>query len=174
MLAQQSAIGIFDLLGFSQEPYRIEAFDISTLFGNQSVGSMVTFIAGKPSKKDYRRFKIRGVHGIDDYQMMQELIRRRYSRVIQEKLDKPDLIVIDGGKGHLNCAHAVLTSLGLDIAMIAIAKGKELIYTIKSALPIALRKDNRELQLIQSIRDEAHRFAIAYHRLLRSKKMPQK
>lgn len=170
VLRQQSEIGIFDVVGLAKEPRRIEAFDISTLFGTESVGSMVTFIGGAPSKNNYRRFKIRGVAGIDDYRMLAEVIRRRYRRVVAERLDKPDLIIVDGGRGHLNVAWRALRSTGLTVPMIAIAKGQELIYTIKNKEPIALRHENRELQLIQRIRDEAHRFAVAYHHLLRAKK----
>lgn len=170
VLAAQSEIGLFDLVGLAKEPYRIEAFDISTLLGTESVGSLVTFIGGEPSKNNYRRFKIKGVTGIDDYRMLEEVMHRRYSRVVAEHLDKPDLIIIDGGRGHLNVAQRVLRSLGLAVPMIAIAKGQELIYTIKNKGPIAFSQDNRELQLIQRIRDEAHRFAIAYHHLLRRKK----
>lgn len=171
LLAKQSKVGLFDLLGFSKEPHRIEAFDVSTLLGTESVGSMVTFIGGEPSKNNYRRFKIKWVEGIDDYRMIQEVMYRHYSRVAREHIDKPDLIVIDGGRGHLNVASRALHSVGLAIPMIAIAKDQELIYTIQNKNPIALSHDNRELQLMQRIRDEAHRFALAYHHLLRKKKV---
>jgi len=173
VLAQQSKSSLFELVGIFQEPRRIEAFDISTLLGKESVGSMVTFISGKPSKNNYRRFKIKSVEGIDDYMMIKEVIHRRYRRVVAESLERPDLIVIDGGKGHLSAASDALRKEGLDIPMIAIAKEKELIYTIKHAQPIALRADDRQLQLIQRVRDEAHRFALAYHHLLRKKHLPQ-
>lgn len=171
VFAQQSTASLFDLIGLAKEPERIEAFDISTLFGEGSVGSMVTFLGGKPSKNGYRRFKIKGVEGIDDYRMIAELIHRRYRRLTTEGLAKPDLIIIDGGRGHLNVAYRALRSEGLDIPMIGIAKNQELIYTIKNAGPLALNKEDRQLQLIQRIRDEAHRFAIAYHHLLRKKKI---
>lgn len=172
VLAEQSTSGLFELLGLFKEPHRIEAFDISTLLGKEAVGSMVTFIVGKPSKANYRRFKIKSVEGIDDYKMIQELVHRRYRRVMLEALEKPDLIVIDGGRGHLHAALHALHQEGLDIPMIAIAKEKELIYTIKHTQPIALSSGDQALQLIQRVRDEAHRFALAYHHLLRKKQLP--
>ena len=171
VLAQQSKAGIFDFLGLAKEPYRIEAFDISNLYGNESVGSMVTFIGGKPSKNNYRRFKIRDVQGIDDYRMIEEVMSRRYNKVVRDHLEKPDLIIIDGGRGHLGVALRTIKRLRLNIPIIAIAKEQELIYTNKNTKPIALSRQNRDLQLIQRIRDEAHRFAIKYHHLLRSKKI---
>ena len=130
---------------------------------------MVTFVNGKPSKDDYRRFRIRGVDKIDDYQMLKEVLERRYGRVIRENLKKPDLILIDGGKGHLSVACKSLQGLGIEIPIIAIAKEEELIYTVSNNSPLRLTKDNQALKLIQHIRDEAHRFAVKYHRLLRTK-----
>lgn len=170
LLFQQSSRPDFYRLGLDKQPYRIEAFDVSNLFGNEAVGAMVTFIDGKPFKNDYRRFRIRMVEGIDDYKMIGEILNRRYSRVVKEDLTRPDLIIIDGGRGHLNIASQQLTDLGLHIPIIAIAKAKDLIYTVTEDRPIRLGRLNLTLQLIQRIRDEAHRFAIKYHKLLRKKK----
>ena len=171
LLSAQSKIRMADILGLDKEPECIEAFDISNLHGKEATGSMVTFVSGRPNKNDYRRFKIRGVKGIDDYKMLAEVLRRRYGRVIREDLRKPDLILIDGGKGHLGIARGVLRELGLNISIIAIAKDQELIYTVNNKNPISLAQDNEVLQLIQHIRDEAHRFAIKYHKFLRKKKV---
>ncbi|MFC1646096.1 GIY-YIG nuclease family protein [Candidatus Omnitrophota bacterium] len=170
LLHEQSRLDGWGALGLNKQPHRIEAFDISNLFGNQAVGSMVTFLDGRPHKQDYRRFRIRIVDGIDDYKMLREILNRRYSRVIKQGLIKPDLIIIDGGRGHLNIAWRQLKDLGLGIYIIAIAKEQELIYTVSKNRAVALNSDSAALQLIQHARDEAHRFAVKYHRLLRNKK----
>lgn len=156
-------------LGLKKEPLAVEAFDISNIGTNQTVGSMVYFYKGRPDKNNYRRFKIKTVAGIDDYAMIQEVVRRRYERLLLEKEKMPDLIVIDGGMGHLDAAHAVLETLGLNIPMIGIAKSQELIYTVSHRGPIKLARASKILQLIQRARDEAHRFALKYHHLLRKK-----
>jgi len=168
-LFAQSKPSLAIALGLAKEPRRIEAFDISNLFGNEAVGSLVTFIDGKPSKDNYRRFRIRMVSGIDDYKMLQEVVRRRYQRVIAEGLSQPDLIIIDGGKGQLTAASIQLAALGLTIPIIAIAKKEELIYTLTEKMPLQLARDSAALQLVQRIRDEAHRFAVSYHHVLRRK-----
>ena len=170
LLVEQSKSDSWDILGFKKAPRCIEAFDISNLFGKEAVGSMATFINGKPDKNQYRRFKIKMIQGIDDYAMISEIMQRRYYRVIKDNFVKPDLIVIDGGKGHLNVALKQLKILGLNIPIIAIAKEEELIYTIENDKPLKLDRDSHVLQLVQRVRDEAHRFAINYHRLLRNKK----
>jgi len=160
------------LLGFKRVPSKIEAFDISNISGKEAVGSMITFIDGRPSKDDYRRFKIRGVKGIDDCKMMKEIIRRRYERVKSEKLATPDLIIIDGGKGQLNVASSTLEDLGFErIPIIGIAKRFEHIYIKGRKEPIVFLQYSPVLHLIKRLRDEAHRFAIAYHHILRSKKL---
>jgi len=147
-------------------PRRIEAFDVSNIFGRQAVGSMVTFVDGRPDKSGYKRFKIREVTGIDDYAMMREIVRRRYDKA--EPL--PDLVVIDGGKGHLNCALEVLKALRLNLSVIGIAKEFEELFLPGKREPIILPPSSKALQLVQRLRDEAHRFAIGYHRLLRGKR----
>lgn len=156
-------------LGLKAEPRRVEAFDISSISGEFAVGSMVSFLNGAPDKDNYRRFKIRRVLGIDDYAMMREVVRRRYDRLIREKRAMPDLIVIDGGRGHLEAAFGVLKELGARVPVIAIAKKEELVYTMRQALPVKLARDSSLLKLIQRLRDEAHRFALKYHHLLRHK-----
>jgi excinuclease ABC subunit C len=155
-------------LGLSRLPMTVECFDISNISGQQSVGSMVRFVAGTPRKADYRKFRIRTVGEIDDYSMIREVVRRRYSRLMEEGKALPDLILIDGGKGHLSVANAELKKLGIkDVAVASIAKEHNHLYTLSRKHPIRLSPGSRLLLLIQRIRDEAHRFAITYHRGLR-------
>lgn len=151
-------------------PYRIEAFDISEIAGTGSSGAMVSFLAGRPEKNNYRKFRIKTVKGIDDYAMLREVLRRRYSQRGRKNIPAlPDLVLIDGGKGHLSCACAELRRLGLgEIPVITLAKRLETIYTSKGAV-LNLPRDSKVLHLLQRIRDEAHRFAISYHRKLRQK-----
>jgi len=152
-------------------PIRIECFDISDIGGRQAVGSMVTFVAGKPYKNGYRRFKIRTVKGADDYSMIGEVIRRRYSRLKKEGKKMPDLVLIDGGKGHLSVARTELQDIGLeDLPLASIAKEFNHLYVESRAYPIRLSPGSRLLLLIQRVRDEAHRFAVTYHRRLRNRK----
>ena len=161
-------------------PRRIEGFDVSNIFGREAVGSMVTFVDGKPFKDGYRRFKIRTVTGIDDYAMMREIVRRRYEKPRGQTLrgqtpegltptGLPGLVLIDGGKGHLNAALEVLRDLKLNLPAVGIAKEFEQLFLPGRTEPIVLPPQSRALQLLQRIRDEAHRFAIGYHRLLRGK-----
>ncbi|MCK5579975.1 MAG: excinuclease ABC subunit UvrC [Candidatus Omnitrophica bacterium] len=156
-------------LELPKRPEKIEAFDISNIMGQQSVGSMVSFLNGSPDKRNYRKFKIKDVEGIDDFAMMAEVIRRRYLRLKKEGLLFPDLIVIDGGKGQLSAACAELKSLEIETPIISLAKKEEEIFMPRRRKSIVLPKDSLALQLLQRIRDEAHRFAVAYHKKLRSK-----
>ncbi|MBI3324494.1 MAG: excinuclease ABC subunit UvrC [Candidatus Omnitrophica bacterium] len=149
-------------------PQRIEAFDISNIYGAFAVGSMVCFVGGRPFKAHYRRFKIEQVTGIDDYGMMREVIRRRYSGSLAEQLPWPDLVLVDGGKGHLNAALGQLRALGRSVAMLGLAKREERILLPDRKDPIVLLPTSPVLHLVQHIRDEAHRFAITYHRRLRA------
>lgn len=159
-----------EILHLAVLPKRIETFDVSNIFGQEAVGSMVSFIDGRTDKNNYRRFKIRTVEGIDDCKMMRELVRRRYQKLQEEKGVMPDLIMVDGGKGQLSSAWIELKNLGLGgIAVIGLAKEFEHIYTLKQKDPIALPRDSAALKLLQRIRDEAHRFAISYHHILRNK-----
>ncbi|MDD5019173.1 MAG: excinuclease ABC subunit UvrC [Candidatus Omnitrophica bacterium] len=158
-------------IGLAGKPRRIEAFDISNMAGREAVGSMVSFVDGVPDKGHYRRFRIKAVGGIDDYAMIREVVGRRYRRLARERASFPDLVVIDGGAGHLNAARAVLRQAGVRLPMIAIAKEEELIYTKKGRMPVALERSSPVLRQIQAVRNEAHRFAKKYHILLRKKKM---
>jgi excinuclease ABC subunit C len=156
-------------LNLQESPNVIECFDISHLSGSSTVGSMVQFRNGKPYKSNYRRFRIRNVEGIDDFAAIGEIVRRRYKRLKEEDLEFPDLIIIDGGKGQLNFAISELEKLNLKIPIISIAKQLEEIYIPGQSRPIMLQKKDKVLQFIQEIRNEAHRFAIKYNRLLRIK-----
>jgi len=159
------------LLGLDKLPERIEAFDISNIFGKEATGSMVSFYKGVPDKDNYRRFRIKTVAGIDDYSMLAEVVRRRYMRLKDEGLKFPDLILIDGGRGHLFTAKKAMESLGVEVPLASIAKEKEHIYIPARSAPIKLKEATPALNLIRRIRDEAHRFAVSYHHVLRRKKI---
>ncbi len=157
-------------LSLPRIPSRIEGFDISNISGKEAVGSLVVFQNAEPSRKDYRRFRIKTVQGIDDYQMMREVVRRRYTRALSEKEPLPDLVVIDGGKGHLAAAKLELDALNLeDLPILSIAKQHEHLFLPKREKPVIFPLSSPLLQLIRHLRDEAHRFAIAYHRRLHKK-----
>jgi len=158
-----------EALNLSVAPERIEAFDISNTSGKEAVGSLVSFYRGRPDKNNYRRFRIKEVEGIDDYKMLSEIVRRRYNRLKREGSLLPDLIIIDGGKGHLSITKKELDKLGLDISVISIAKRKEEIFSFNRKRPIVLPFNSVALQLVRRVRDEAHRFALAYHHILRRK-----
>ena len=159
-----------EVLKLPRPPQRLEAFDISNLGSDFAVGSMVVFEEGEPAKSEYRRFRIRTVEGQDDFAMMREVVSRRYFRAVKEDGVLPDLILIDGGKGQLNSAIDALKDLNLDkLLTIGLAKQFEHIFVPDKSEPIILQKNNPALHLIQRVRDEAHRFAITYHRKLRSK-----
>jgi excinuclease ABC subunit C len=151
-------------------PRRIECFDNSHFQGAETVSSMVCFIDGKPKKSDYRKFKIRTVEGIDDFASMAEVVERRYSGSLSTELPLPDLIVIDGGKGQLSASVEILDRLGLKIPIIGLAKRLEEVFFPNESLPFNLPKTSSSLKLLQQIRDEAHRFAITFHRQLRDKR----
>lgn len=155
-------------------PVRIESFDNSNIMGTSPVSAMVVFVNGKPSKKDYRKYKIKTVVGPDDYASMREVIRRRYSRVMRDGLTPPDLIVIDGGQGQVNTAKQVIKDeLGLDIPIAGLQKNdKHQTHELLFGDPlqvIELSRTSQEFFLLQRIQDEVHRFAITFHRQLRSK-----
>ncbi len=150
-------------------PMRVEAFDISNIMGHHPVGSMVSFFNGKPDKANYRRFRIKEVDGIDDFRMIAEIVRRRYRRLKDESLGFPDLIVIDGGKGQLSAASCELASLRVEIPILSLAKREEEVFLPNRRNAVILAAHSLALQLLQRVRDEAHRFAISYHRQLRRK-----
>lgn len=168
-------------LGLPEPPLRIEAYDISTLQGTNTVSSMVVLEDGLPKKSEYRRFKIRTVDGQDDFASMEETIRRRFKAYLAER-DKPisergnfsyppSLVVIDGGAGQLGRAVRVLEELGLEVPAIGLAKKMEEVYIPGRPEPLQIPRDAEALYLLQRVRDEAHRFAVDYHRKLRSKSM---
>jgi excinuclease ABC subunit C len=153
-------------------PRVIECFDNSHLQGTELVSSMVCFVDGKPQKSEYRRFKNETVNRNDDFATMREAVSRRYKRLIEEGKRLPDLIIIDGGKGQLSSAVQVLKELGIfeKLRVIGLAKRLEEVFFPHSAEPLLLPKTSSSLRLLQQLRDEAHRFAITYHRKLRSKR----
>lgn len=153
------------VLGLKSLPRRIECYDISNIQGTNSVGSMVVLIDGKINKDEYRRFKIKTVAGINDPASVAEVLIRRF----HNDWERPNLIVVDGGRTQLNAAERVLTALQIDIPVIGLAKRFEEVYQVGDSHVLRLPKDSPALFLIQRIRDEAHRFAISYHRKLRSK-----
>jgi excinuclease ABC subunit C len=169
---RRGALKIGDLqtaLDLPDTPHVIECFDISHLSGTSMVGSMVQFRDGAPDKKNYRRFRIRTVEGIDDFASIAEVVKRRYQRLSMEDAEMPDLVVIDGGKGQLSAALDVLNGLNVAIPVIALAKREEEVYLPGETLPRHLDPKGMALRYLQEIRNEAHRFAVAYHRLLRGK-----
>lgn len=161
-----------------ETPHRIEAFDNSNIQGTDPVSAMVTFIDGRPKKSDYRKYKVKTVEKPDDYETMREVIRRRYTRVLKDKLPLPDLILVDGGKGQMSAALDVLEDeLGLSIPLCGIAKNEkhktsELLYG-NPPEPVPLKRNEQPFYLIQRIQDEVHRFAITFHRNLRGKSATQ-
>ncbi|MBM3326987.1 MAG: excinuclease ABC subunit C [Calditrichaeota bacterium] len=161
-----------DILRLSTPPLWVEAFDVSHLHGVDSVASLVVFKDGKPHKSDYRLFKIKSFEGVDDCAAIGEAVKRRYKRLLEtENKQTPDLILIDGGLGQLNRAKQVLTELGrADLPVIGLAKRLEEIYIPGDNLPVGLPKSSSSLRLLQQVRDEAHRFAVTKHRLLRGKR----
>jgi excinuclease ABC subunit C len=173
-------------LRLKQYPQRIECFDISTIHGAHAVGSMVTFINGEPDKNRYRHYRIRTIDpsgGGDDFGMMLEVLKRRFARG-KEQADLPDLVVVDGGKGQLAMALAAMAELGIkgvDVVGLAkmrvqsaprsseIERSEERVFLPGQSNPVILRRNSNALFLLQRVRDEAHRFAITYHKKLRSK-----
>lgn len=173
-----------EILRLENAPFRIEAYDVSNFQAGETVGSLVVFEGGLPHKRGYRRFKMKWTEGPNDYAMLQEMLRRRFAmaREEQENLDKdeavpakwsvmPDLILIDGGRGQLNAAREVLFEYNVTIPAVGLAKQQELIFTPDSTDPIALPRDSHALRLLQRVRDEAHRFANAYHQHLRARRV---
>lgn len=153
-------------------PRRIECFDISNTQGTDSVASMVVFVDGKPKKSEYRKFKIKTVTGADDFASMQEVVHRRYTRLLEEGTALPDLIMVDGGKGQLSSAVEILGKLGqANQKIIGLAKRLEEVFVPGANEPLLIPKTSSGLKLLQQVRNEAHRFAITFHRTLRSKRV---
>jgi excinuclease ABC subunit C len=155
-----------DVFMLPEPPKRIECFDISHIQGAETVASMVVWEDGKMKNSEYRKFKIKGVIGVDDFASMREVVGRRYKRIQEDKLPMPSLILIDGGIGQLHSAAEALESLGIiNQPLASIAKREEILYLLgQENEPIVLERHNPALHLIQQIRDEAHRFAVTYHR----------
>jgi excinuclease ABC subunit C len=170
-----------EVLGLEDPPLRIEAYDVSTLQGTNTVASMVVLEDGLPKRGEYRKFKIRTVEGQDDFAAMEETISRRFKAYLAEQRKPvaeqgrfsypPGLVLIDGGAGQLGRAVKVLDELELDIPVIGLAKKMEEVYLPGRPEPIQIPRDAEALYLLQQVRDEAHRFAVTYHRQLRSKSM---
>ncbi len=173
-----------EILQLEMAPFRVEAYDVSNFQAGETVGSLVVFEGGRPSKRDYRRFKMKWTEGPNDYAMLQEMLRRRFAqaRSEQEQLDRdepvapkwsilPDLLLIDGGRGQLNAALEVLFEYNQSIPVVGLAKREELIFTPGRAEPLALPRESHALRLLQRVRDEAHRFANAYHQQLRQRRI---
>ncbi|MCD8205025.1 MAG: excinuclease ABC subunit UvrC [Clostridia bacterium] len=162
-----------DILRLKRYPKRMECFDISNVSGVDKVGSMVVFSDGEPDKSSYRRFKIKTVEGADDFASLKEMLERRFKKLgtdEEEKFPRPDLVIIDGGKGQLDAVKEVFDELGLDIDLVSLAKKEEEIFTVASSESVKLSHRDFSLQMLQRIRDEAHRFAITYFRNLHSKR----
>jgi excinuclease ABC subunit C len=168
--SQEILRALRDVLDLEVEPNRIECFDISNIQGSDIVASMVAFEGGFPKKSEYRKFRIRGVSGApDDFASMREVVTRRYRRLLEEGKELPDLILIDGGKGQLGAALAALAELGIgDQPVASLAKKEEALFVPTREEPIVLPRSSPVLQLVQRVRDEAHRFAIGFHRKARS------
>ncbi|HQT44508.1 MAG TPA: excinuclease ABC subunit UvrC [Candidatus Micrarchaeota archaeon] len=169
--AEPSIVALQAALGMEKPPNIIECFDISTMQGSQTVGSMSRFVGGRPDKSGYRKFKIKTVTGQDDFASIEEIVYRRYKRLLEEKRQLPDLVLIDGGAGQLASAFNALSRLNLDLECISIAKEFEEIYSAKFTEPLRLPRANPGLKLLQHARDEAHRFGITYHRKLARKEL---
>jgi excinuclease ABC subunit C len=172
-----------DVLGMRDAPLRIECFDISNTGGTEAVGSMVVFEDGLPKRSDYRRFAIKWAQGPDDFAMMAEIIRRRFARSIDAADEgqaprrsrfayPPNLVVIDGGKGQLGAAVHAMEELGIQgVTTVSLAKRMEEVFVPGQPEPLRIPRTSEALYLLQQVRDEAHRFALTYHRLRRGKRM---
>jgi excinuclease ABC subunit C len=159
-------------LKLGRAPRHVEGVDVANLGGGEAVGAVVTFSAGRPVKGGYRRFRIKTARGDDDPRSIREVVRRRYARVAREGGALPDVLVVDGGRGQLAAARAALEEAGVEIPrLVALAKGEERVYTRPRGRPLRLARRNDALRLLMRVRDEAHRFAGHYHRLLRAKRV---
>ncbi len=165
--ANPGLVELKEILNLPEIPHVIECFDISNHGQDFAVGSMSRFVDGKPNKSGYRKFKIKTVSGRDDFAMIGEVIKRRYFRLLEEKCELPDLILIDGGKGQLNSALLSLQSLDIKIPCISLAKENEEVFVPNQKDPILIPKDKQSLKILQHARDETHRFGVAYNRTIR-------
>ncbi|HYW82938.1 MAG TPA: excinuclease ABC subunit C, partial [Spirochaetia bacterium] len=165
--------GLKEDLGLATLPRRIEGFDIAHLEGTDTVASMVRFTDGRPDRKLYRAFTIRSLNGkVDDFESIREAVARRYTRVVNEELDRPDLILIDGGKGQLGAARGVLTALGLEaVPVIGLAKKQEEIFMPGRNDPLVLDEASPSLRILEQVRNESHRFATTLNKKKRAKRV---
>jgi len=162
------------VLGLEHPPSHIIGFDISNILGKLAVASLVAFRDGRPDRDNYRRFKIRTVHQSDDFAMMHEVLVRHFGRLLEEKRPLPDLVMVDGGKGQLSSAVDALVEIGCPpLPVIGLAKRNEEIYLPGRSEPVVLDRHDPALRMLQALRDEAHRFAISFHRELRNKLIEQ-
>jgi excinuclease ABC subunit C len=169
---KDSVLDLQKHLKLDKPPLVIECFDNSNFQGSNAVASMVQFKDGKPNSAGYRHFKIKTVDGIDDFASMKEIVQRRYSRLLKESSPMPDMILIDGGKGQLSSAYQSLKDLGLnEIPVFGLAKKYEILYKPGDSQGLILPIDSKALKMLQHLRDEAHRFAITFHRKLRNKRI---
>lgn len=168
--ADLGLVELKEALELSNIPKTIECFDISNHGTSFAVGAMSRFVNGRPDKSGYRRFKIKTVSGQDDFAMINEIIKRRYLRVSSQRLEIPDLILIDGGRGQLNAATSALHSLAMNIPCASLAKRNEEVFVPQKKEPIIIPRQNQALKILQYARDEAHRFGVAYNRSLRMPK----
>ncbi|HEY0257616.1 MAG TPA: helix-hairpin-helix domain-containing protein, partial [Candidatus Methylacidiphilales bacterium] len=170
----EDMIALQEALGMKEPPHIIECFDISNISTTHKVASMVCFRGGKPDRENYRRYRIRTVEGQDDFASMAEVVRRRYSRVLNDGIRRPSLIVVDGGKGQLGSARRELKTLGLDdLPVIGLAKEREEIFRPGARAPLIIDHSSGALRLLQRLRDEAHRFANGYHQILMKQRMSE-
>lgn len=165
--ADPALIELQEKLQLENLPRKIECFDISNHGEDYAVGSMSCLVDGKPYKSGYRKFKIKTVKGRDDFAMINEIVKRRYLRLKEDKTGMPDLILIDGGRGQLNAALDALNSIGVKVSCISLAKENEEVYQPKIAKPMLIPRNNPALKILQYARDEAHRFGVAYNRAIR-------
>jgi excinuclease ABC subunit C len=177
----EALVELAEVLSLASFPQRIEAFDISNTQGQEATGSMIVFESGRPRRDAYRRFKVHISGKLDDVAMMAEVLRRRFRRGLAELADPtiargkfaelPDLVLVDGGKGQVNAARGVLEELNIEgLDVIGLAKRLEEIYTPGASSPVVLPKESHALLLLRHVRDEAHRFAVTYHRRLRTRR----
>ena len=171
-MTTSACLRLQSILGLEKYPKRIECYDISNISGVDKVGSMVVFTDGVKDSNEYRRFKIKTVEGADDFASLKEVLTRRIARMREdyERFPTPDLVIIDGGKGQLSAVKEVFDRESFEVELISLAKKEEEIFTVHSSEGIILQKNDYCLRLLQRIRDEAHRFAITYHRSLRNKR----
>lgn len=171
-VGEEAMTDLMIALGMAKLPVRIEGFDISNLGGKMATGSMVCFVNGRADRAKYRRYRIKTVHQSDDFAMISEVVKRHFSRKLQEGQELPDLIMVDGGKGQLSSAITALNEINYpETVIIGLAKKNEEIYLPDCSQPVILERSRSALKLLQAVRDEAHRFAVNYHRQLRNQRI---